>query len=177
MDGVLCDFVHSSLALHNRIDLLDDWPLGERRIPQVLGISKSSFWAKVDEMGHEFWSQMPPFDWTQDLVSLVEEHAPYTILSSPSLNANCPTGKINWLRNHIHGSFRDYLFGHQKHFCAKPDVVLIDDTDYNIDSFREHGGRAILFPQPWNANHAISDRLGYVKSELAKFNAELLAQT
>ena len=62
----------------------------------------------------------------------------------------------------------DFMIGTQKYLLAKPDVVLIDDQHKNIDLFREHGGQAILFPQPWNENYAITDRIGYVKSELEK---------
>ena len=168
MDGVLVDFVNPALELHEQLDAFDRWPPGEWDIPKVLGISKSQFWSKIDAVGHAYWSQMPPYQWTHQLVQLVTRIAPFSILSSPSLHPECPTGKVLWLREHLDPNFRDYLFGHQKHLCARPDVVLIDDSDTNVEKFRGHGGQAILFPQHWNSNHQVEDRLEYVTSELKR---------
>ena len=98
----------------------------------------------------------------------VRETAPFTVLSSPSHDPGCPAGKVSWLHSHLGSHFRDFLIGHQKFLCAKHDVVLIDDSDHNVEQFRAHGGQAILFPQIWNSNHAIQDRLGYTNAELLK---------
>ena len=50
---------------------------------------------------------------------------------------------------------------------AKSGYVLIDDSQDNYDNYTQKGGRAILFPQPWNNNaHLIGDRLGYLQKEL-----------
>ena len=47
--------------------------------------------------------------------------------------------------------------------------LLIDDNDTNVDRFRERGGRAILFPQPWNRNHSLAeDRMSYLEDELSQ---------
>lgn len=170
MDGVLVDFFRPALQVHNRLPLLDDWPRGVWDIPTVLGISKGEFWAKIDALGAEYWTEMPAYPWTADLVAAVTRAAPFSILSSPSLCAECPTGKIHWLRRHLRADFRDYLFGHAKHHCAKPGALLIDDSDENVDAFRAHGGEAILFPQAWNSNHAIDDPLGYAIDELHRLS-------
>jgi hypothetical protein len=71
------------------------------------------------------------------------------------------------MQRHLGRSFRDFLIGPSKHLLAKPDVALIDDRHGNVRSFREHGGRAVLFPQPWNANHHVEDRLPYVMSQMS----------
>jgi hypothetical protein len=42
------------------------------------------------------------------------------------------------------------IFTKEKHFCANPQTILIDDTDAKIEKFREHGGLTVTFPQPWN---------------------------
>ena len=63
--------------------------------------------------------------------------------------------------------FRDFLIGPPKWICARPDQLLIDDNDTNIDNFRDRGGHGILFPQPWNRNHGlVEDRMGYLREEL-----------
>ena len=43
----------------------------------------------------------------------------------------------------------------RKHFCARPDALLIDDSDHNVEAFLAHGGQAILVPRPWNPLHCM----------------------
>lgn len=170
MDGVLTDFVSATLLLHNCADALQDWPVGERDIAKVLNMSRSQYWSLIDAQGGDFWASLLPFEWFTDLVTLVREFAPVTILTSPSLSPSCLEGKVRWLREHFPKQkgklFTDYLIGPAKHLVAQPRRVLIDDADANVDAFRSAGGHAILFPQVWNANHLITDRLAYVKAEL-----------
>jgi 5'(3')-deoxyribonucleotidase len=172
MDGVLTDFVSATVALHGRAEVLDAWPLGDRNVPAVLGISRTEYWRLIDEQGASFWAGLAPFPWFEELVALVRQFAPMTILTAPSLSPCCLDGKVQWLYNHfpkVRGKrFTDFIIGPQKHLLAQPSRVLIDDAEKNIEDFRAAGGDAILFPQPWNANHAISDRLGYVKGELCR---------
>jgi 5'(3')-deoxyribonucleotidase len=171
MDGVLTDFVSACLTLHGQPQALETWPAGNRDIPQVVGISKSDFWRLIDDQGAEFWAGLKPFPWCDDLVALVREFAPLTILTAPSLSPACLDGKVRWLYEHfpkVRGKrFTDFLIGNQKHLLAQAGRVLIDDTESHVDAFRAAGGEAILFPQPWNANHAITDRLAYVRSQLS----------
>ena len=106
-----------------------------------------------------------PQDHPVDTISTV---APFTILTCPSLDPGCLDGKVRWLHRHLGRSFRDFLIGPSKHLLARPEFVLIDDSDRNIARFREHHGHGILFPQIWNANHSQSDRLAYVRDALAR---------
>ncbi|MFO0916509.1 MAG: hypothetical protein U0795_26370 [Pirellulales bacterium] len=62
--------------------------------------------------------------------------------------------------------FSDFLLGSPMELLAGPRRVLIGDSDAKVAAFRAAGGEAILFPQPWNANRAVKDRLGYVKAQL-----------
>lgn len=172
MDGVLTDFVTATLTLHGQPHALQTWPTGQRDIPQVLGVSKSEFWRRVDEQGADFWAGLAPFPWCDELVALVREFGPLTVLTSPSQSPACLDGKVRWLYEHfpkVGGKrFTDFLIGNQKHLLAQPGRVLIDDTPSHVDAFRAAAGEAILFPQPWNANHAVVDRLAYVRSELSR---------
>jgi len=168
LDGVLADFVRAALALYERDELLDCWPAGEWNMPKVLDISRGKFWGAIDRQGGAFWESLEIYPWTFKLIDRQREIAPITIATSPSLDPSCLAGKVRWMQRHLGGSFRDFLIGPSKHLLAKPDVVLIDDRDSNIDAFRKHGGQAILFPQPWNTNHHIEDdRLTYVLSQLS----------
>lgn len=171
MDGVLTDFVGASLQLHGRADAMQNWPLGERDIAKVLNISRTQYWRVIDEQGADFWAALEPFPWLAELLEVSRSFAPITILTSPSIAPSCLEGKVRWLHRHfpkVNGRhFMDYLIGNQKHLLAAPRRVLVDDADSNVDSFRAAGGKAILFPQAWNGNYAIADRMNYVKSEFA----------
>ncbi len=170
MDGVLTDFVGAVLSLQGQKDLLSTWPSGERNIHSVLGISKSEFWRIVENQGADFWANLPEFEWSKNLVDLVRQFAPMTILTSPSLSPSCFEGKVRWLYENfpkVNGKrFSDFLIGRPKELLAGPRRVLIDDSEANVAAFQIAGGEAILFPQPWNANFAIRDRLGYVQAQL-----------
>ncbi|WP_417386787.1 5' nucleotidase, NT5C type [Gimesia sp.] len=169
MDGVISDFMGAILELHDQGHLLEEWPPGERDYAGVLGMTKDEFWKPVDSVGGRFWAEFPPYPWLDELLALLKQTAPITISTSPSRSAACASAKVEWLRQHFQEPlYMDFMIGTKKYLMAKPDVVLIDDQHKNIDLFREHGGQAILFPQPWNENYAIADRIGYVKSELEK---------
>src|SRR5579871_6427857 len=113
MDGVLTDFVTAVVQLHGREDLIADWPNGERDIPKILQLSRSEYWKVIDAQGAEFWASLKPFHWFSELVALVREYGPMTILSAPSLSPACLEGKVRWLYSHFPPEkgrkFTDYL--------------------------------------------------------------------
>ncbi len=170
MDGVLTDFVSAALRLHGRLEALEDWPEGERDIPRILKLSRTQYWKLIDEQGADFWASLKPFEWFSQLVGLVREFAPITILTAPSISPSSLEGKVRWLYEHFPREngrvFNSYLIGSQKDLVARSKRVLIDDADINVEAFRAAGGEAILFPQLWNSNFAIQDRLEYVRTEL-----------
>ena len=169
MDGVLTDMVAPALTLHGRLDALDDWPLGSHDWGPAIGTDNDGFWEPVNRAGMAFWSELPAYPWTRDLWSLLGEHGPRSILSNPGPRIDCASGKVAWLHAHFGDGFRDYLLGHQKHLCAAPGRLLVDDLPGNVAAFREAGGAAILFPQPWNANHEhVADRLAFTRRELER---------
>ena len=169
MDGVLVDFVTAALRLHDRLEVLQDWPAGEWDMSEVMGISGPEFWGPIAEAGADFWATLEPYPWCDDLFELVESTGPWCILTSPSGDPFCAAGKIAWLQRRFGRGFRRFLIGPPKWVCARPDQLLIDDNDTNVDRFRERGGRAILFPQPWNRNHAlVEDRMSYLEDELSQ---------
>lgn len=40
--------------------------------------------------------------------------------------------------------------GHRKYFLTEPDYLLIDDSPINCEGWINAGGKAFLYPQPWN---------------------------
>lgn len=167
LDGVLADFVSGALKLHEREDHLEAWPPGEFDMARALGITSGQFWGGIDRAGACFWGELKPFPWAFELIRELRTIAPVTIATSPSQDPNCLAGKVQWLQRHFGRSFRDYLIGPPKYLLAAPGRVLIDDSDRNIHSFRDYGGKGILFPQPWNSNHRrTGERIEHVRAEL-----------
>ncbi len=174
MDGVLADFVGAALRVHDRDDALDNWPKGERDVPKVLGISRNQYWKKLDAQGSDFWANLEPYPWFAELIEMVREVAPFTILTTSSLAPSCFEGKVRWLYEHFpkvdRRRFRDFLIGEQKHLLAQPGRLLIDDAEHNVDSFTASSGRSILFPQVWNRNHRVADPIEYVRSLISGYH-------
>ena len=165
LDGVIVDFATASLRLHNRLDVLHDWPPGEWSISKLIGLSESDFWQPIDFAGEHFWSDLGSYHWKQELYDACGDK--FTICTSPSYAASSCAGKKVWLNREFGRGFRNYVLTSQKHLMAKPGHLLIDDNDNNVKNFREHGGRAILFPQPWNSNHhMVPQRMHYVKLKI-----------
>ena len=170
MDGVLTDFIGAALRVHNRDDALLNWPRGERDVPKVLGISRNQYWKKIDALGSDFWANLAPYPWFDELIEMVREIALFTILTTSSLAPSCLDGKVRWLYEKFpkvdRRRFREFIIGEQKHLLAQPGRLLIDDAEPNVDAFAAHGGRSILFPQAWNRNHQIADPIEYTRSLL-----------
>lgn len=161
MDGCTTNFVSGAMRLHNKPWPYDDpvmqGPAGWD-IYKHWGMSPADFWSG---MGYEFWSNLDPYPWAAELVDLAKQAVGsenVAFCTSPAHQPGCIEGKIDWCK----AFFPDVpvvitraVRGQPapKHFLAHPDVILIDDYDKNVDTFIEHGGRAILFPMPWNTQH------------------------
>ena len=113
--------------------------------------SVQEFWDCFDR---EAWANVPPSDelklLLRNCVALVGRKN-ICILTSPVLSPGCLEGKADWIRKYLpKWLHRQFLIGPPKHFCARPDALLIDDAQHNIDAFREAGGQTLLVPRPWN---------------------------
>lgn len=128
-----------------------------------------AFW---DMVTRSWWATVPKSlefdDILHKAVSLVGREN-VCILTAPTKCPECLAGKLEWITSNlppwIH---RQYLIGARKHFCARPDALLIDDHEENVNKFREHGGRAILVPRPWNRLHG-KDTLEHLHLELETY--------
>lgn len=164
MDGVLCDFVKSALARHGR---MDKYPVQQFDMAAELGISDAKFWKPL--VGHEFWRDIEPYEWLDDILNLARAFSGgnITLATSPCSDPFSASGKIEWIKRHAKSMSRSFLIGPGKHHMAKNGAVLIDDNEGNCDKFIDHGGDAILFPQPWNRHRKLcGDRIEYVKCRL-----------
>ena len=171
MDGVLSNFVGAVATIFRTTEqeLLDKWIPGEYDVCKILDISEERMWEMVFLGGEEFWSEMKPYPWAKELYELCCSIAPTVILTSPSREPNCLSGKVKWLCKNLGSEevFRDFLIGPRKEMCAAPGHLLIDDYDNKCSSFIEHGGEAILFRRVWNQGRLIDDDpMEYIKTQL-----------
>ena len=156
-DGVLANFVGRAIeAAHLPIthEEVSRWNFFDEFM------TVQEFWECVDA-DPDFWTDLDPYPWARELVDAIRSlRFDIVITTSPSRNPSSASGKLFWLRKHgfLADHSVDYMIGHHKHLLAGSDTILIDDSDANVRRFRESGGRAILFPQRWNANRSQVDR-------------------
>ena len=81
------------------------------------------------------------------------------LLTTPMPNLESASGKMMWVNDNL-PAFLKYIIITQapKHLLARPDTLLIDDKDENIDEFIAAGGRGLLVPRPWNRAHFCADK-------------------
>jgi hypothetical protein len=131
MDGVLVDFNKGYEELTG-IKLDGTYQTSEE------------FWDPINNKGKEFWENL---EWMPDgkrLWKYIVEYYP-TILSSPSRRGfGSREGKKNWVDREMSGTplILEYSFNKRKY--AKPNHILIDDRDSNIEQWIESGGIGIL---------------------------------
>lgn len=151
VDGVLADWVGGCAALFNRDPANLNWS-ETTDMAVALGVSGNAMWRRIDEAGAEFWVNLDPYPWVDELWDAANDVAPTTLLTSPSHHPSSLAGKLQWMNRHLGRGkpFREFLIGPRKEFCACPGSLLIDDRASMCEKFRDHGGDAVLFPRPWN---------------------------
>lgn len=169
MDGVVADFVGPALKAHSYDHRNFSWPTGVFDFEEALDITTEKFWHPIDHLGDYFWSTLPCYPWAEALVSVLEKHGKWRFLSSPSRHHSSAAGKVQWISQHFDGAKWIFAEASDKQLLAGHRRVLIDDRDSNVQQWREAGGHAILFPQPWNSAHsmAVSGRIDFIGQEIS----------
>ena len=166
MDGVLVNFCKGAYEAHGRqwdeslptmFDFFEEW-----------GMTADEFWAPINELGAEWWAELPLFPWAEELIETCRSFDQDCIVATASSHHGySAAGKVAALQKLFGPKFRDYFITPKKWLLGAEDRILIDDLDTNCNGFIDHGGEAVLFPQPWNVNADLcDDRLGFVKHEL-----------
>jgi 5'(3')-deoxyribonucleotidase len=162
VDGVLANFVNGVIESHDMPLTHDEYATWDHH--RVLGIADEKFWEPTREAG--WWESLLPYSWSVNLIVELESIAPVVFTTTTSACSKCPSEKVNWLRDwgFLGTMATNYMIGPKKELMARPETILIDDSDDNVEKFIHAGGNAILFPQPWNKNrHLIkTDRVAYV---------------
>jgi hypothetical protein len=127
----------------------DDWDSWSFHLK--LGISDNEMWAATRSVS-DWWLNLEPYPWATYLVNSLKEFSDVVYCTSPSLDSDCTRQKIDWLRKHgfMSEDKNDYSLGPFKHLLAKSGAILIDDSETNVNAYRDSGGVAWLFPAPWN---------------------------
>lgn len=173
MDGVVADFVGAACAAHGRTtDGVDCWNFFEK-----WGITEDEFWAPINAGGREFWANLEPYPWFDELVSMVSMADPkFYLCTKPSTQADCLAGKMDWIHRHFGKHFRRYFFAPDKQWLAAPGRLLIDDSDENCNGFRNSMGGAHCFAQPWNTCSIFQDRrMDFARLDVEDHTARRLA--
>ena len=123
------------------------------------------FWGLFNR---EYWatlSKSEMCDWLIERSTDLVGRENVCVLSSPTVEPSSLAGKLEWIHNNLpHWMHRQYLIGPQKHFCAAPDALLVDDCDKNVSDFIAAGGKTILVPKPWNIHSGLQHPSKYVKA-------------
>lgn len=159
MDGVICDMQRHAFRLFNLnargVETAylhtDSWDAMPKAIEDVTGIPAvpGELWDNIKNAGPEFWEFMP---WTKhglQILDVCEAVAPVVLMSTPTKHPASAAGKKAWINRELGSDYRFALTNCKHHFAHKG-AVLVDDAQHNCDKFQEHGGRAFLWPQPWN---------------------------
>lgn len=155
LDGVLSNLMKSVINI-----------FGENRNKEVYylhesyGLSEERFWELIYDYDENFWFNIEPYEWADDIYRKVSKYDVY-ILSSPAPHYQCFSNKFKWVCKYFPDLYKKCYFVNKKEFLAKPDSLLVDDNDDNIEKFIENGGHGILFPQDWNKNRDIVDKMDY----------------
>ena len=112
--------------------------------------TSTAFWNSITR---EMWADIPPSPeflpivaWAVKAVGQGNLH----FLSSPTLSPDSLAGKLEWIQRHAPPWMqRQFLIGPSKHLCANHRTLLIDDSDRNVEAFRNmrrqsHPGSATL---------------------------------
>ena len=177
LDGV-CSYWEEAAAKACGIDYKDEEIRKElkngKRLEKFVG-GDSKMWPMIDKEGVDWWANMERLPWADKLyASLTRVSKDFLFLSSPSNNPICAQGKIMWMKKHFGDHFKRFLIGRDKHMCAHPNTLLIDDNKKKCDKFEEWGGNVFRWPHPLklidgdiNVDDTIKELMDYIE-ELKK---------
>lgn len=97
-----------------------------------------------------FWHCMTEQPWFERLVAHCRSLADTVVCTKPLAYGACAAGKLEWCleRDLPVTIVRAGKAG--KEVLASPWHLLIDDAEHQVEAFRDAGGRAYLWPMPWN---------------------------
>lgn len=174
-DGVLVDF-HAAACKRFGCKPM---PHGETELIKWIGMDPKAFWASVDCV--DFWSELELLPDGMEIFNLARELVGddnVSILTSPSMGRNVPTGKMIGLRRLFPSLAKRIFIGNDKEMLAHAGVILWDDWEKNITAWIKAGGKAVQVPRPWNNGCGVaesaSEYLRYWTSRILRGDRTLL---
>lgn len=162
LDGVLADFFGGVCRL---LDRDPGPPTSDMGLARHFDMDDDAFWRRIDDAGHTFWAELEPYPWTHELLAIagkiVGSKGFVVIATSPTWHGSSAHGKMEWMDKYVGAGshFRDFMIGTHKHLLAhSTKQMLIDDRPGQVEKFDEAGGRAILWPMPWNGTGTLDSR-------------------
>jgi len=165
MDGVLVDFWSAAVRLcgFDPATVSDD----KKRLYTLGWLTEGkslTVWDLIEKIGSSFWTGLEPYPWAESLWS--DLHGSYcaTVLTSPTFDPSSSAGKHAWIKRHF--GTMSFLIGPDKKACAGPGRVLVDDCPTNLQGWKEAGGIAIPFKQPWCPDGFLAEEIvGQIETE------------
>ncbi|MBN1663964.1 MAG: hypothetical protein JW943_10215 [Deltaproteobacteria bacterium] len=181
MDGVCTDFASAGIQAngHEPSRVFFTWDQsfrGEFHPYKVMGIDRDTYWNAIAQKGEAFWVNLREYEWYPELMNSLSRMGKVIFLTSGAYAPWSLSGKLKWLQYRFGHDFQSYIFTSAKYLLANPRSILIDDYENNVDEFRQNGGKAILFPQIWNRNYEITDRIGYTLESVTRTIREIQSQ-
>lgn len=181
LDGVLVDFVGGALRLlglpESDRQHVVEWD-ALSRIVEDRGMcypdqGHDYVWARVDMAGEDFWADLPTLPHGAVLLTnILTANIPVVFVTASSRHHSSAAGKQKWLSDNLpHDVYqgkplhRRFAICPTKHLLAHPGALLVDDRPRNVDLFRGAGGKAVLWPQPWN--HDTAEDINAARARLA----------
>jgi hypothetical protein len=145
-----CDVEHHGLSQY-RSEWGYDIVRAANELHPYRRFTKREFW---ESLRRRFWSTISKSSPCDHIIErsfeLVGEDR-VCLLSAPTLDPDCLAGKVEWIEAMLPKPLhRQYAISPRKHFFARPDTLLIDDKQCNVEAFKAAGGAAFTFPAPWN---------------------------
>lgn len=169
MDGVLVNFLG---GLHKALGVpysYENYPYEKGKWDMLTDIKHScgsqitfSFRECNDCCTTPFWQNLRWMHDGHDVLRAILDkfiESRIYLLTTPMPNLESASGKMLWINDNLPIYLKRIIITQApKHLLARPDTVLFDDKDENVDGFREAGGKAILINRPWNRGHLNANR-------------------
>lgn len=154
LDGVVVDWLGGSMevcGLSDKEPAAWAWLKAGNKIDSLIPGGRSVLTAKVNEMGPAFWQNLRFLPWGKTLITRLtaefDDTHNFAFLTSPGPFPLAAQGKLAWLQSHYPND--EMIVCRSKELCAHPGAFLVDDADYQIKPFMQHGGFGFLWPNQY----------------------------
>lgn len=161
---------HTQPAFHFFLDLdgvLADFDTHLRTENKLTPDGKTN-WKALDE---KWWTTMPVCTGAKAFYDAVKQMGATKFLTAPVLSAECFSGKAKWVQGFVPergaGILKDLIIcpSGDKAYLARPNHILIDDRQKNVDEWTAAGGIGIVH------NGDFADTMRRVKQAMANYAA------